>query len=155
MSNLDLSTNDSAIPICEHIKPSGKRCGSPALRGRTLCFYHAGQNNSLPADRNMYAAYNQSAAPGEWPIREFPTPALEDAAAIQIGFMQALHGVANGHLDPRRAKLILSALHGARMNLRQMEACLTACVEAASAKANKKPPSTVKNAGTKRKRAQG
>lgn len=71
----------------------------------------------------------------------FPVPLLDDAAAIQIGFMQALHGVANRVLDPRRAKLILSALHGARMNLKQMEDCIRVAARGA-----KKPPAAVKQA---------
>ena len=28
------------IPICEHIKDDGNRCGSPALRRRKLCYFH-------------------------------------------------------------------------------------------------------------------
>ena len=27
-------------PICNHIKDDGIRCGSPALRGHTLCYHH-------------------------------------------------------------------------------------------------------------------
>ena len=113
-----------AVPICEHMKASGKRCGSPALRDKPFCFYHLVQEASLPLLRNMYIAYNPKAAPGEWPILEFPTPALEDAAAIQIGFMQVLHGVANGNLDVRKAGRMLSALHGAAANLHRLETCL-------------------------------
>src|ERR1039457_3148830 len=48
-------------------------------------------------------------------------PYLEDPAAIQIGFMQLIHGVAQELIRPDRAKLILSALHGAALNLRMME----------------------------------
>jgi hypothetical protein len=135
----------ATVLICEHIKPSGKRCGSPALSGQTLCFYHVRQNESLPNDRNMYQGYNEKAKPGEWPILNFPTPALEDAAAIQIGFMQALHGICNGGLDPRRAKLVLSALHGARMNLQQLEKCWAACLRGAVVKGKRKPPVGVKD----------
>ena len=142
-----------SVPICEHVKPGGGRCGSPALRGRNFCYYHTRLYESLPVGRNMYAEEKKNAAPGEWPIYEFPVPALEDAAAIQIGFMQALHGVANHNLDPRRAKLVLSALHGARMNLKQMEACLLACAQGASGKRAKKPPASVKNARTKQSSA--
>jgi hypothetical protein len=28
------------IPICEHVKKNGRRCGSPALRGRHFCYIH-------------------------------------------------------------------------------------------------------------------
>jgi len=131
-----------AVPICEHMKASGKRCGSPALRDKPFCFYHLVQEASLPSLRNMYIAYNPKAAPGEWPILEFPTPALEDAAAIQIGFMQVLHGVANGNLDVRKAGRMLSALHGAAANLHRLEACLAQT----ASKLPRKPPVGVKQA---------
>ena len=29
------------IPQCTHLKPDGRRCGSPALRGKPLCYFHA------------------------------------------------------------------------------------------------------------------
>jgi hypothetical protein len=33
-------TGNAIIPICTHIKDDGVRCGSPALRGRALCYHH-------------------------------------------------------------------------------------------------------------------
>ena len=33
-------TEKAIIPICNHIKDDGVRCGSPALRGRLLCYHH-------------------------------------------------------------------------------------------------------------------
>ncbi len=134
------------VPICEHIKPGGQRCGSPALQGQTFCYYHTGMEQCLPYGRNMFIAEKEKAAPGEWPCHEFRVPILEDAAAIQIGFQQALHGVANGNLTPRKAKLVLSALHGARANLKEMEKCLAALADA-SGKNKKKLPLRVKAPG--------
>ena len=60
--------------------------------------------------------------PENHPDYRYELPYLEDAAAIQIGFMQLIHGVAQELIPPDRAKLILSALHGAAANLRLMEA---------------------------------
>ena len=111
------------VTICQHIKPSGKRCGSPAVKDREFCYYHIRQEESLPALRDMYIGYNPKAAPGEYPVMGFPTPALEDAAAIQIGFMQVLHGVASNKLDVAKAGRMLSALHGASANLHRLESC--------------------------------
>jgi hypothetical protein len=31
---------DPNIPQCQHIKLNGVRCGSPALRGKDLCYFH-------------------------------------------------------------------------------------------------------------------
>ena len=105
---------------------SGKRCGSPALKNQTKCYYHWNLDYRLPYGRLMFSECKKNPAPGEWPLYEFPVPDLEDAAAIQIGFMQALHGVCNGNLPPRQAKLVLSALHGASANLNRFQQCLTA-----------------------------
>jgi hypothetical protein len=136
-----------AVPLCEHIKVGGQRCGSPALRDRNFCYYHSKVEECLPSVRNMFFVHDANAAPGEWPFTDFPSPFLEDAAAIQIGFTQALYGVANGHLDVRKAKLVLSALHGASANLKRLEACLSQCVNAME----RKRPTGVKQA-TKRAR---
>ena len=112
------------VPICQYVRVSGKRCGSPAMKDLPFCYYHVRQEQSLPSLRSMYFAYNPKAAPGEWPMLDFPTPALEDAASIQIGFMQVLYGVANGNLDEKKAGRMLSALHGAAANLHRLESCL-------------------------------
>ncbi len=135
------------ISICEHIKSSGKRCGSPALREQAFCYYHSRLEECLPRLRTMFVAEKANAAPGEWPIVEFPVPVLEDAAAIQIGFMQVLHGIATGNLNVRKAKLILSALHGASANLQRLEACLAQSVSAVL----RKQPGSVKQARRVRK----
>jgi hypothetical protein len=29
-----------SFPTCQHIKKNGIRCGSPALRGRSFCYFH-------------------------------------------------------------------------------------------------------------------
>jgi len=126
---------------------SGKRCGSLALSGETKCYYHIHLDYRLPYGRLMFIEPKKDPKPGEYPY-EFPVPVLEDAAAIQIGFMQALHGVCNGNLPPRKAKLVLSALHGARMNLKHFEDCLAALTKTASAKNKKKPPAGAKPVAT-------
>jgi hypothetical protein len=52
---------------------------------------------------------------------------LEDAAAVQIAFMQFIYGVAQQRLEEWRARMILSALHGAAANLRLMDAATASC----------------------------
>ena len=61
------------------------------------------------------------------PYAQFELPYLEDGAAIQIGFMQLIHGVSQQRLEQWRARMILSALHGAAANLRMMEASSAQC----------------------------
>src|ERR1035437_7626658 len=36
------------LPICEHIKPGGARCGSPAVRDQKYCYHHAGLRKAVP-----------------------------------------------------------------------------------------------------------
>ena len=55
---------------CEHIRISGQRCGSPALRGEARCYFH----NTV---RNPYGG--------------IPMP--EDAASIQIGLNRVIRNL--------------------------------------------------------------
>ena len=34
----------TTIPICTHIKANGMRCGSPALRNHSRCYFHLKQH---------------------------------------------------------------------------------------------------------------
>ena len=107
------------LPICDHIKMGGGRCGSPALSGQQYCHFHAAMHRTVPTSNLFVRMWN----PGHEhdPRIKYQWPYLEDAESVQIGFMQLIHGVAQELLDPRRAKVILSALHGAASNLRQMK----------------------------------
>lgn len=126
-----------SVPICQHIKPGGQRCGSPAMNGQPYCYYHTGARACLPKVRAMFHDKSPH-LPDAPPMPEFPIPFLEDAASIQIGYMQALYGITSDRLDLRKAKLVLTSLRGATDNLKRMEACVTACAQAASAKDAKK-----------------
>jgi hypothetical protein len=75
------------------------------------------------------------------PYAQYELPYLEDGAAIQIGFMQLIHGVAQQKLEQWRARMISSALHGAAANLRQMDAATASCEKVA-----KKAPRSEKRA---------
>ncbi|MGA8878854.1 MAG: hypothetical protein WB555_25145 [Candidatus Korobacteraceae bacterium] len=120
-----------SLPICEHIKPGGTRCGSPSVRGEKYCHYHAGAHRLIPPTNLFVLLCN----PGHEkdPCCQYEFPQLEDGAAIQVGFMQLIHAVAQQRVNDRRAKLILSALHGAAANLRQMNAALAPAEKPAEA----------------------
>lgn len=104
------------IPICEHIKPGGMRCGSPAMRDHSFCYYHVELRRAVPTT-TLFVEQTPLKKNSD-PYAIFNLPFLEDAAGVQIGFMQLIEGVAHERLDPKRARLILSALHGAAANLR-------------------------------------
>ena len=113
------------LPICEHIKPGGARCGSPAVRDLKYCYHHAGLRKAVP--RNNLFVFLANPRSENDPYAQYELPYLEDGAAIQIGFMQLIHGVSQQRLEQWRARMILSALHGAAANLRMMDASSAAC----------------------------
>ena len=104
--------------ICEHIKPGGKRCGSPALKGGTLCFYHTDVRRRVP--KNNLFVFLANPRPQASPYYQFELPYMEDPEAIQMAFAQFIHAVSQQMITESRARLVLSALHGAASNLRFM-----------------------------------
>jgi hypothetical protein len=127
------------LPLCEHIKPGGARCGSPAVRDHKYCYHHAALRKAVPPT-NLFVFLANPHSQND-PYAQFELPYLEDAAAIQIGFMQLIHGVAQQRLEQWRARMILSALHGAAANLRLMDASSAACEKV---QPEKQQPASVK-----------
>ncbi len=141
-----------SVPICEYIRTGGKRCGSPALRDQRFCYYHTGQYEAMPMT-TMFVEENPHPRPGDYPIAGFQVPFLDDASAIQIGYMQLIHGVSHLRLDTRRARLILLALQGAAANLKHVETALAAMPAPAPTETGgaKKPAMSVGKAGDRGK----
>jgi hypothetical protein len=117
------STSDPAGPteitikrfLCRHIHTSGRRCGSPALRGEQFCYYHHTTRRPGPRYRGVHpSAY------------DFEMPDLDDLAGIQFALAQVLSLVAGNQIDPKRARLLLygidSASRALARNLRRISA---------------------------------
>ena len=85
------------IPLCHHIKDNGVRCGSPALRGKALCYFHLRQRRLRPA---RYI------------------PILEDKHSIQFAATQIVRAVLEDKVDAERLRLMLYALQVATWNLK-------------------------------------
>jgi len=83
---------------CEHVKVNGVRCGSPALRGRRLCYFH--YKCRLPRVQTV--------------------PILEDGNAIQLGVLEIIRGLLEERIDTKRAGLVLYGLQIASSNLRRV-----------------------------------
>lgn len=109
-----------ALAICEHIKPSGTRCGSPALRDHKFCYYHSKVRKTVPKN-NLFVYLDNPGSKENDPYWAFEFPDLEDAAGVQIAFTQFIYGVSQRRIEEWRARMLLSALHGAAANVRQME----------------------------------
>jgi len=82
---------------CEHIRISGQRCGSPALRGEARCYFH----NTV---RNPYGG--------------IPMP--EDAASIQIGLNRVIRNLEAEPPSSKNYALMLYALQTASANLKHV-----------------------------------
>jgi hypothetical protein len=126
-----------SLAVCEHIRPSGTRCGMLALRDQKFCYYHAKVRKTVPRN-NLFVFLANPGRKENDPNEAFEFPYLEDAAAVQIGFMQFIYGVSQQRIEEWRARMILSALHGAAANLRQMDAATASCEKVA-----KKTPKSV------------
>jgi len=115
-----INTTADGLAICQHIKPSGERCGSPALRDEKFCYYHVKVRKTVPQN-NLFVFLNNPGRKENDPYNAYEFPYLEDPAALQIGFMQLIYAVSQGRIEQWRARMILSALHGAAANLRLMD----------------------------------
>ncbi len=115
-----------SLAICEHIRPSGTRCGMLALRDQKFCYYHAKVRTTVPKN-NLFVFLANPGRKENDSYNAFEFPYLEDAAAVQIAFMQFIYGVSQQRIEEWRARMILSALHGAAANLGLMDAATASC----------------------------
>jgi hypothetical protein len=95
----------STAKICTHIKVTGVRCGSPALRGEQFCYFHQRMLRTVkgpPASRVHHAAL------------------LEDEESIQASLMEVVNALLRGSIEIKRAELILRALNTAVRNIRRV-----------------------------------
>src|SRR4051812_2653488 len=86
-------------PRCSHTKVNGEQCQSPAMRGKSRCYYH---RLAPKPDEKLELL-----------------PMLEDGDAIQVALMHVTHALINNTIETRRAALILYALQTASANLRR------------------------------------
>lgn len=89
-------------PRCCHVKTNGLHCGSPALRGNVLCFFHDKWLNSAADDI---------------------LPPLEDGNGVQFSLMYVVarlrkEAFRDGRADIPAVKQLLYALQTASLNLR-------------------------------------
>ncbi len=94
LAKLELARNS---PRCNHFKADGRRCGSPAIHGKRLCFAH------------LRARY---------PQQNGLLPALRDDEAVACAAMQVARALREQSLDPRTASLLLWSLQIAKSSIR-------------------------------------
>src|SRR6201993_245762 len=86
---------------CTHIKISGVRCGSPALRGEQFCYFHQNAHRGVRRPQQS---------------RLHPIALIEDEESIQYALMEVINALMRNTIDLKRATLILRALHIAVKN---------------------------------------
>jgi hypothetical protein len=89
---------------CTHIKVTGARCESHALRGEQFCYFH-------------HHAHRGVRRPSR--SRLHPIALIESEEAIQASLMEVINGLLRNTIDVKRAELILRALHIAVKNARR------------------------------------
>jgi hypothetical protein len=89
---------------CTHIKVTGARCDSPALRGEQFCYFHRHAHRGVRRPSRS---------------RLHPIALIESEEAIQASLMEVINGLLRNTIDVKRAELILRALHIAVKNARR------------------------------------
>ena len=79
------------VKVCTHIKVTGVRCGSPALRGEQFCYFHQRMTRGVQVPPNA---------------RLHPVALIENEEAIQASLIEVINAIARNTIDLRRADLI-------------------------------------------------
>jgi len=97
-------------PTCNHRKLGGVLCGSPALRGKKLCFYHHRDHQ-----RQQYA---ERILRSNDPLRP-SAPLPRTLPDTQIMLSEVLTALADDGISTRRAGKLLYALQQTSTSLRK------------------------------------
>ena len=99
---------------CSHIKTDGTLCKSPALRRKTLCYFHYRWAKREARLEFLGGPLGMENCTG------IELPLLESAGDIQLAIQEVLHAILNCKIDRRRASLILYGLQLAQGNLKHI-----------------------------------
>jgi hypothetical protein len=124
---------------CRHIRPSGRRCQTLALRNKPFCYFHENVNAHLrtlqpPDDGTHNIIHPMNLDAGKFqrePILaeyfshtraplELNFPPIEDADSIQVSLSMLLTALGQNRLEPRRASAMLYNLQIATSNVRNL-----------------------------------
>jgi hypothetical protein len=90
------------VPICEHIKDNGIRCGSPAMRHVHFCYFHR-------------RAHHPPVPLGD---RDYVPPVMESRESLQIAITHVLQALTSGNIQPKVANSIFYGIFLATKTLR-------------------------------------
>jgi hypothetical protein len=101
------------IRRCRHVKTNGTQCGSPALKGKEMCFYH---------EQNQPRAVELYLDGERYCDSTMVIPVFEDAHAIQTVIRQVVQLMLARRIERKDAGLLLYALQIASGNPKLMQA---------------------------------
>ena len=101
------------IRRCRHVRTNGTQCGSPALKGKELCFYH---EQNQPREVELYIDGDR------YTDGSIVLPVFEDAHSIQTVIRTVVQLMLSHRIDRKDAGLLLYALQIASGNLKTMQA---------------------------------
>jgi len=102
-----------SYPTCGHRRADGILCGSPALRGKQLCYFH-----QRDLDRSQQRARLRRRAES----LRLHFPPLETMVEVQIALFEVMEALAADCIEPRRASALLFGLQQASLRLRRAQA---------------------------------
>jgi hypothetical protein len=86
------------LRTCDHLKEDGVLCGSPALRGKKLCYFHQRDHK-----RSQYAA----GAIRRADVLGSRLPRIKSLADIQVALYEVMTAVVSNRVSHLRAGRIL------------------------------------------------
>ena len=101
------------IRRCRHVKTNGTQCGSPALKGKELCYFH---EQNQPRAMELYLDGDR------YCDSQMVMPVFEDAHAIQTVIRQVVQLMLSRRIERKDAGVLLYALQIASGNLKLMQA---------------------------------
>jgi hypothetical protein len=102
-----------SYPLCNYPKSNGIPCGSPALRGQKLCYFHQRE----PKRTQQRAKLRRRAE-----VCELHFPPLNTIVDVQIALFEVMDALAANCIEPQRASALLFGLQQASLNLRSSKA---------------------------------
>jgi hypothetical protein len=95
---------------CDHLKADGVPCGSPALRGKKLCYYHLRDHQRQQYLDRILRALD--------PLRT-SAPLPKTLSGVQAMLREVFDALAYDRIHPRRATKLLFALQQHSVSLRK------------------------------------
>ena len=102
-----------SYPTCNYLKANGIPCGSPALRGQKLCYFHQRDHK-----RTQQRARLRRCAE----VCQLHFPPLNSILDVQIAVFEVMDALAANRIEPQRAGALLFGLQQASLHLRSPKA---------------------------------